>query len=110
MTATASAQKNPNMAGAIMFAALAGAVAGMLMAPKKGSETRSDIKLKMNEVKQKTRDQIEMAKKKAHDMKEASKHKAEETKDELKNATEGRKQVDDAAGDTQSRNHRAPSA
>lgn len=120
MSGSATAQKPNNMTGALMIAALAGVAAGVLFAPKKGSETRADIKNKVEEAKVKSREQAAMAqeraqkmaqtaKEKAHDMMEAAKGKAEEVQDNAQGKVEdARKQVDDLASDNASRNHRQP--
>ena len=46
----------------LAFAATAGFVAGILLAPKSGKETRADIKTKANELKDKAEAEVDKAK------------------------------------------------
>ncbi len=60
---------------------VAGIVAGVLTAPKSGKETRADIKLKAEELKEKASDTAEDAKLKAARAAEDAKLKAEDLKE-----------------------------
>ena len=65
--------------GKVIFAAIAGAVAGLLLAPKSGKETRDDLKRRAEEAKLK-------ASEKADKAKDIATEGAEEVKGTLKRA------------------------
>lgn len=57
-----------------------GAVVALLTAPKSGKETREDLKVKANEMKEKARDTAEDVKKKTDKFKDEAQKKASEAK------------------------------
>src|SRR6476620_11036775 len=65
----------------------AGAVAGMLLTPRSGSETREQLKNKMREARTKAKDKVQerkdMMKDKMEDAKEKVKKTADESRDKL---------------------------
>jgi gas vesicle protein len=90
--------KSSNHMGVVLLAAAAGAVAGMLFAPKKGTETREDLMNKYNGAKTKTRDSaldakervnrgVEAARSKVHDAADNTKDAADKAADKTKDAT-----------------------
>jgi len=85
------AHKKISAAGAaakgLAFGAATGLVAGILLAPKAGEETREDIKDKANSLKSKGQDLAENAKHKAENAKEVvmgAKDMAEEDVEDMK--------------------------
>lgn len=70
---------------------VAGAIAGILTAPKSGKETRADIKAKANELKSQADYKADAAKNKAGEMAEDVKAKAEDLRDRTEHAIEGAK-------------------
>ncbi len=92
----------PNTFGVVLIAAAAGAVAGMLLAPKRGIDTRDELKNKYNDMKNKTQDRamtakdkldrgIEAARSKTHDVADKTKDIADEA------ARKSHKSADEAA-------------
>ena len=65
---------------AIIGAAAAGVVAGILVAPKSGKETREDLKNKANDMKDKAQKTADDVRKKADKLKDESLKKADEVK------------------------------
>ncbi len=63
---------------------IAGAAAGVLLAPKSGKETREDIADKVTELKDQLEDLSEKSKQVAEDLKESVQEHAEELKAEAK--------------------------
>lgn len=96
-----------SVAGVAMLAALTGAVAALLLAPKSGSETRGNIRRKMLEAQ-------ERSKQKAAEMKNLASSRMDEMRGKSERAaagvrsvaSEARRQVEDAATDTQTRGRR----
>lgn len=76
-----SEKSSANIAGVAFVAAVIGAAAAMLLAPKSGSETRDHIKRKMNEAKEKS-------KQKKEEMKGKARSKVEDATNEALNRTE----------------------
>jgi gas vesicle protein len=107
------------VAGVVIAAAAIGAVAGILLAPKKGSETRADIKQKVKETKSKSKAKLESVKHKAHDSAEDVKDKAQDAidkasgkaqdkADDIKLAAEkARAQADEAVAEAKIRGRRS---
>jgi gas vesicle protein len=91
-------KKQSNVVGVALIAAAVGAVAGMLLAPKKGSETREDLMGKYNDAKNKTQDTVnstkdklnrgvDAARGKVHDAADKTKDVADNAADKAKDAT-----------------------
>jgi gas vesicle protein len=88
-----------NVAGIMLLAAAAGAVAGILFAPKSGEETRQELRTKYDGAKSKMQDKAHMAKdklskgveaarSKVHDAADKAKDTADKTADATKNKVE----------------------
>ncbi|MGL5295628.1 MAG: YtxH domain-containing protein [Culicoidibacterales bacterium] len=85
------ANKGKFLFGAVLGAA-AGAVAGVLLAPKSGKETRENLAEKAEELKTMTPDEIkEKALEKAEELKEKALEKAEELKEKAAISLDGAK-------------------
>jgi gas vesicle protein len=101
---TTRAEHSMNLFGVMTLAALAGAAAALLFAPRKGSETRDQLIQKMHHAKDVSRQKMEAMKSKARDGMEATKDKAsEKTEDTVDVVTEARSQIEDAAAETSTR-------
>ncbi len=97
-------EESVNLASVATVAAVVGVAAGLLLAPRKGSETRDKIKLKMQEAKQKSIATVDTAKDKAQDTVDKVKVKTNESTETAKDAvTEARSQVEDIAEEVQTR-------
>ncbi len=97
-------EQSVNLAGVMTLAAVVGATAALLLAPRRGSETRAKIKQKIEQARQKSMDSVDTAKDKAHDIADKVKGKAEEVTDDTKDAVaEARSQVEDVATEVQAR-------
>lgn len=97
-------EQSINLAGVMTLAAVVGATAALLLAPRKGSETRAQIKLKMDQARQKSAESVDSAKDKAHEIADKVKGKAETVSDDTKDAVaEARSQVEDVAAEVQAR-------
>lgn len=60
-TMTDQQNKSSNTFGIVLLAAAAGALAGLLFAPKKGTETREDLRNQYNDMKNRTQDRAQQA-------------------------------------------------
>jgi gas vesicle protein len=69
------AHKSTNILGVAVVAAMAGALAALLFAPKSGEELRGDIKDKAKRTKDMTEDKIDAAKDKAYTAKDKVREK-----------------------------------
>jgi gas vesicle protein len=92
-----------NVVGAMMFAAALGAVVGMLFAPKRGTETREDLKNKYNDAKNRSQDMAMDARDRFNRGVDAARSKvgqaADKTKDVAdKAADKAKDKADEAAG------------
>ncbi len=67
--------------GGLLVGAAVGGMAGMLLAPKAGKETREDIKAKANEVQERTKEMIEETKERAGEMYDKSRQMIGETRE-----------------------------
>ncbi|MGL4953192.1 MAG: YtxH domain-containing protein [Culicoidibacterales bacterium] len=86
------AGKKKFLVGAFLGAA-AGALAGVLLAPKSGKETREDLAEKAEELKTMTPEEIkEKAIEKAHEFKDIAVEKAEEMKEKAAHSLDGAKE------------------
>lgn len=65
--------------GKVIFAAIAGAVAGLLLAPKSGKETREDLKVKALDAKKKAAHKADL-------VKDVTKENAAEVKETMRRA------------------------
>lgn len=100
-------EQSMSMLGVMTLAAVFGAAAALLLAPRKGSETRQHIKSKLQDAKAASADTISKARRNA----ERLKSKSDEAGVELKDAvTEARSQVEDAVVETKPRSRRTPPA
>lgn len=94
-----------SMLGVMTLAAVLGAAAALLLAPRKGSETRQQLKNKLQDAKAVSTNTISKAPRNAERLKD----KSDETGVELKDAvTEARSQVEDAIVETKPRSRRTP--
>jgi gas vesicle protein len=104
MTASDTAQQSSNMFGAMLLAATVGMVFGLLTAPAKGSETRTQLKQRMNDAKEKARTTTNKMSEKTNRMIESAKNKSNDTMDAAKDKVEeARSQVEDITAETQAR-------
>jgi gas vesicle protein len=99
MTHMTSDRQAPNAMGMVILAAAAGALAALLLAPKKGTELQEDIRGRMNNMKNKAQnkmedtrekvgDGIETARSKAHDVADKAKSTVSSTADKTKDAAD----------------------
>ena len=77
-----------NLAGIMFLAAIAGAVAGILFAPKSGVDTRQEIRSKYDGMKGKVQDKAHDAKDRLSKGVEAAKSKVHETADKAKDVAD----------------------
>lgn len=97
---TTRAEQSMSMFGVVTLAATAGAIIGLLYAPRKGSETRDQIRLKMRETKLRSQDTIETTKTKAQTGIDKIKRKTDETSQDISDkVTEARSQVEDTVAE-----------
>jgi gas vesicle protein len=93
-------EQTMSMFGIVTLAAVAGAVAALLTAPRKGSDTRDQLMDKMKQARQKSMEAMDSAKSKAQDATDKVKGKADEAATNAQDAvTEARSQVEDVAAD-----------
>ena len=103
------AEQSMSMFGAMTLAAMAGATAALLLAPRKGSETREQIKNKLQQTKDMSRRKMMAARAKTQAGTDKLKGQASEVTTEAGDAVaEARSQVEDAAADSKTRNKRTP--
>lgn len=81
-------QKHSSNLGVVLIAAAAGAIAGLLFAPKRGAETREDLKDKYNEVKNMSQDVAETARDKVNKGVETLRTKVHDTADKSEDAAD----------------------
>lgn len=99
--------KTANAVSVMALAAVAGAAVALLFAPKKGSETRDDIKRKLREAKYKSQDTATDLKHKAQDMVGDVRKKGEEVSEDVADVVaDARSQVEDAANQAKARSRR----
>lgn len=87
-SSTDASRKQANTAGVVLLAAAAGAVAGLLFAPKRGVETREEIKGKYNDMMNKGQDTIETAKDKVSQGVDTARSKVHIATDKTKEAVD----------------------
>ena len=90
----------------VILAAIGGFVAGVLLAPKSGKETRQDLMDKKNEYQEKANDGIATIKRGASSIKDELVSSGEEVKDIAKDAGSRIKREADDTTDTVKRNVR----
>lgn len=101
-------ERQTNTAGMVLLAALAGAAAALLFAPKKGTETREDIKTRYNDMMTKTQSKVQDTQSKmaqtvsqaSDKVKSAADRAAEKTKSVASQTADQTKSVADQADDT----------
>jgi gas vesicle protein len=77
------AEQSISMFGVMTLAAMAGAVTALLFAPRKGSETREKIRMRMHEAKIHSQDTVETAKTKTQEGIDKLKHTGDEKAEEV---------------------------
>lgn len=93
--------------GVAAMAALVGAAAALLLAPKSGRETRSDIKQKMHDAQERSKNKATEMKNVAVEKTDELRGKAEETAQTIADeAADARAQIDDIAAETTPRTAR----
>jgi gas vesicle protein len=107
MATTAQSNQGMNMFGMVVVAAAAGAIAGMLFAPKRGTEMRQDINRRVMDMTSKAEDQFakgadtmkNKAQMAAEKTRVAISRTADKTKDTISDAADKTKSVADKAAD-----------
>lgn len=84
----ADRQHTNNLMNVAVVAAMAGALAALLFAPKRGSEMREDIKGKYNDMMTKTQDTVEDAQAKVADTVESASSKVKDVADKAKDTAD----------------------
>jgi gas vesicle protein len=108
---TARSERSMSLMGIMTLAAIAGGLAGVLLAPRKGSETRQQIKNKMDQAKQRSMERAADAKTKAEIEVDKLTHKATDVSDDVSDAVgQARSQVEDTATELKARARRTPPA
>lgn len=82
--ATDNMDKQSNTLAVVMLAGAIGAVVGMLMAPKRGSEMREELIDKYFDTKNRAQNNVESAKSKAAETMDAAKDKVHDVADKAK--------------------------
>lgn len=107
MSMHAEQSMNMDMIRVMTLAAMAGAAVALLFAPRKGSETREQLRQSFQSAKQASRETVEAGKSKVQDSVDKMKHRTETTLDGAKDVVaEARSQVEDAAAEPKVRNRR----
>ncbi len=83
-----TSKKQSNVVGVALIAAAVGAVMGLLLAPKKGAETREDLMGKYNDVKNKTQDTVQSTRDKLNRGVDAARGKVHEAADKTKDVAD----------------------
>lgn len=100
-------EKATTAVGVMALAALAGAAVALLFAPKKGSETRREIRERMNDMKHRTNNTAEELKLRAKDKVGDIRSKGEEAVEDAKDVVaDARSQVEDAVDQAKTRTRR----
>lgn len=100
----ARAEQSMSLFGVMTLAAMAGAVTALLFAPRKGSETREKLRLKMHEAKARSHDTVDSAKSKAQEGIDKLKHTADEKAGEVSDViTEARSRAEDTIAEPRGR-------
>ena len=104
----ARAEQSMSMFGVMTVAAVAGAITALLFAPRKGSETREQIRLKMHQAKMRSQDTMDAAKSKAQEsidkVKRTTDEKAEDASDMI---AEARIQAEDTVAEPKTRGRKS---
>lgn len=99
MAQTASHGQNTNAFGMVLLGAAMGALAALLMAPKKGDDMRDDIKDRYYGMKTKTHDTIDTAKDKVRSTTDRFRSKTHDIADDARDAMEEASQQSKEAAD-----------
>lgn len=91
-----AADKQSNMVGVALVAALAGAVTALLLAPKRGTEMREDLKGHMQKMKQTSQNKVDQTRTKIADTADQIRDKVRDTTDKTADSA---KSVADSARD-----------
>lgn len=96
--------------GVAAMAALVGAAAALLFAPRTGQETRQGIRRKMHEAQERSKQKAQSMKDSAVDTVDGLRDRAEDTAQDIADqATEARARVDDIAAESMPRTRRRSS-
>jgi gas vesicle protein len=102
------AEHTMSLFGIVTLAALAGAAAALLTAPRKGSDTRDQIMDRLKQARREGMDKMDAAKSKAQDTVDRVKGKVDETATEVEDAvSEARSQIEDMAPESKPRSRRS---
>lgn len=85
---TAADKRSSNVMGVALVAAAVGAVAGLLLAPKRGTEMREDLKGRYNDMKSRTQATAEDVQTKLADGVETASSKVKEVADKAKDTAD----------------------
>lgn len=77
-----------NTAGLVMIAALAGAAAALLFAPKRGTEMREELKGRYNDMKSKSQSTVQDTQEKTAEAVESAAQKVKDTADKSKDVAD----------------------
>ena len=98
------AEQTMGMFGVMTLAAMAGAVTALLLAPRKGAETREQIRLKMLAARRRSQDKIDAATSKAQEGLDKIKSQTDDNVEEVSDmVSEARSQVEDSIAETKTR-------
>lgn len=93
---------NMSILRVMTVSAMAGAALALLFAPRKGTETREQLRQSLRSAKQASQDTIEASKTKMQDSVDKMKHKTDQAATRTEDAIiEARSQVEDAVAETQ---------
>lgn len=101
------AEQSMSVFGAMTLGAMAGAAAALLFAPRKGSETREQIRLRMQAASTHSQETMDAAKSKAQEGIDKIKGKTEQAAEDSSDmVAEARSQIEDTVAETKARGGR----